>query len=83
MEYLITFPSSHLSILAEQLLLARNLKPRIMPLPPAIKAGCGLCLRIDQCDLTAATTILDHGGATPQEVYRIQKSDKNPIYIKE
>ena len=32
---------------AEQALTETNLRPLVMPLPSQIRAGCGLCLRID------------------------------------
>ena len=41
---LFSFNSTSHAIRAERVLLDENLKVTILPLPPKIKAGCGICL---------------------------------------
>lgn len=53
-EILFTFDSTAHAIAAEQLLLAKGLGVTVMPLPAAIHAGCGICLRLPPQLLPAA-----------------------------
>lgn len=46
MEILFAFKSTNHAIRAEQLLLQVGIGVKVMPLPSAILAGCGICLRI-------------------------------------
>lgn len=46
MELVLTFAKTNYSIQGEQLLLDAGIPVKVMPLPSSIKAGCGLCLRI-------------------------------------
>lgn len=46
MELLYTFSNTHAVISAEQVLLSAGVPIKVMPVPNAITAGCGLCLRI-------------------------------------
>lgn len=45
-EYILSFESTYDAMTAEQALLQASLPVRVMPLPAAIRAGCGICLRI-------------------------------------
>lgn len=51
---LLSFQDSHQAIAAEGLLLAQGLGACIVPLPSAIAAGCGLCLRLPEGSAEAA-----------------------------
>ena len=45
-EFLIVFKNTHEVITAEQELLGAGIAVRVMAVPPAIRAGCGMCLRV-------------------------------------
>ena len=67
MEYIITFKNTNHAIKAEQHLLAGNFRIGILPLPPQIRAGCGICLRINPEQWEAAwqaLTDLNMGGVS-------------------
>ncbi len=59
MEYIIIFESTNLAIKAEQNFLDNNLHAGVFPLPPQIKAGCGITLRIRADEIRSALDILD------------------------
>lgn len=58
MEYVITFKNTNYAIKSEQLILENHIKVSIMPLPSQIRAGCGICLRIDKDSIDSAESIL-------------------------
>lgn len=58
MEYILTFSSTNHSIAAEQTILDAKINVKVMPLPPQIKAGCGLCLRMAGANLPASLDLL-------------------------
>lgn len=45
-EIVFAFAGTNHAIQAENILLSAGLPVRVMPLPSAIKAGCGICLRL-------------------------------------
>lgn len=57
-ELVIAFERTIDAIGAEKRLAEGGLRPLVMPLPPAIRAGCGLCLRVRPRDLEAAMACL-------------------------
>ena len=57
-EYVFTFSSTQHSIAAEQALCGASIPVKVMPLPPQIKAGCGLCLRLSGEVFAQAAEIL-------------------------
>ncbi len=59
LEILFTFSSTNHSIYAEEILLEAGLKVKVMPLPSMIKAGCGICIRVDEIDYINAVEILN------------------------
>lgn len=69
MEAILTFATTHHAIRSEQLLLGAGFHIKVMPLPNSIRAGCGLCLRIDEKHLFAAWELLNAGGIPLQESY--------------
>ena len=58
MEYILTFKNTNFAIKAEQNLLAAKLQVKVLPLPPQISAGCGICLRINPDEVKQAVKIL-------------------------
>lgn len=80
MEYVLTFGNTNHSIKGEQTLLARQIDVAVMPLPPAIRAGCGLCLRIWADDLPAAREALDQAGVPIQDIYARRQTDDGSAY---
>ena len=69
MEYILTFGSTSHSIRAEQTLLAKGLSVTVMPLPSAIRAGCGLCLRVREPHLAAARETLSDAAVPIERIY--------------
>ncbi len=70
MEYVFTFGSTSHSIKAEQTLLAAELSVTVMPLPAAVRAGCGLCLRVAKDDLLTAQRTLKQADVPVEQIYR-------------
>lgn len=68
-DILLTFAGTHHAIAAEQALLGCGVAVRVMPLPGAIAAGCGLCLRVARDSLDAATACLNTAGVQVQNLY--------------
>jgi len=62
MEYIIAFLNTNAAIKAEQCLLEQKLSVGVMPLPSQIRAGCGICLRINQDEISAAVKTLSDNG---------------------
>ncbi len=69
-EALITFDGSAHAVRAEQLLLAAGLRATVMPLPGAIRAGCGIALRLPPAQLPAALATLARAHAARGALYR-------------
>ncbi|MDD2217244.1 MAG: DUF3343 domain-containing protein [Eubacteriales bacterium] len=82
MEYVITFKNTNFAIKAEQILLADRLRVTVMPLPSQIKAGCGICLRINPEQIGSALKILksNHIGET---VIYLKRVDNNRTSFQE
>jgi len=69
MEYIIAFGNTNFAIKAEQCLLERELNVRVMPLPPQIRAGCGICLRLNHGEIGAALEILSESNIDDIALY--------------
>lgn len=82
MDIIITFGSTQNSILAEQLFIEENLKVKVMPLPPKIKAGCGICLRVPEQELEKALQILNKNNIDHNGLYVKHGEGKNSYYTK-
>ncbi len=80
MEYIFTFGSTSHSIKAEQTLLAAKLSVTVMPLPAAIRAGCGLCLRVAKDDMPAAQRALQEADVPIEQVYRRRPDGPGATY---
>lgn len=59
MELIFTFENASQAIHAEQALLAAGVGVRVMPLPPQISAGCGLCVRVAPGERAATVRTLE------------------------
>ncbi|MCL2170863.1 MAG: DUF3343 domain-containing protein [Defluviitaleaceae bacterium] len=62
MEFIIAFETTNCAIFAEDILLAAGLRPKVMPLPPEIRAGCGIALRLSSNEIDSAKDILTKNG---------------------
>lgn len=79
-EVVLTFANTHGAITAEKTLLAAGLAVRVMPLPDAIGAGCGISLRVDFDEMKNAVSVLEKAGAPPEGVYLAQKKEGRTAY---
>jgi len=52
MEYILTFEITSLAIKAEHCLMGKETHVSVIPLPSQIKAGCGICLRINRDEIS-------------------------------
>jgi hypothetical protein len=66
-EFVFSFYSVKGAIVAERRLLDEGLPVRVMPSPPQIGPGCGICLRVKGGDLEKARMIL---GSECQGIFR-------------
>ncbi|MDR1703986.1 MAG: DUF3343 domain-containing protein [Clostridiales bacterium] len=78
--YILTFPGTGSSIKAEALLTAAGVIPGVMPLPGAIRAGCGIALRVLADKLGAARAVLEDGGIETV-VYRKESTVNEYILV--
>jgi hypothetical protein len=56
---LMLLPSTNLVMRAEKILLAYNLKCKLIPVPRDISSECGVCLRIQKSDQESAVALLE------------------------
>lgn len=70
MEIVFSFTTTNQVIQAEQILLAAEMAPRVMSLPSQIKAGCGLCLRLDREEASGARGVLAAKTIVPEGMYQ-------------
>lgn len=78
MEAVFTFHNTHHAIRGEQILLEEGIKVKVMPLPDALGAGCGVCLRVGEDELDAALNLLARADIAPEGVYwKIAEGGKN------
>ena len=69
MEYIIAFNTTNIAIKAEQTLLRQNADVSVMPLPAAIRAGCGICLKIPERIIRRVLQALFEAGIAEFELY--------------
>lgn len=69
MEFLFAFESTAAAIGAEQTLLTQGLRVLVMNLPSAIKAGCGIALRLPSAQLKQGVAALAKAGIGGYTVY--------------
>ena len=80
MEYVLTFGTTSHSIKAEQTLMNDGITVSVMPLPSAIRAGCGLCMRIGPDALPEARASLDRAGVPVESIYARERSGSDITY---
>ena len=80
MELVLTFARTNETIHAEHILLEAGLAVQVMPLPSAIRAGCGVCLRLPQAQLQQASALLGQAGIPVEGVYTRTVADGQSEY---
>lgn len=80
-EIVFSFANTHHAIQAEQCLLDAALPVRVMPLPSAIRAGCGICLRLPLTKQTAALALLQAAHISPQSIHIRSVNNGASTYI--
>ncbi len=79
-EAVFTFHSAHGAIKGEQSLIEGGVPVKVMALPAALGAGCGICLRVDLDDLPAARRFLAEADVVPEKVYRKSFEGGRAVY---
>ena len=69
MEYIITFNTTNMAIKAERTLLEQKIDVSVMPLPSAIRAGCGISLKVENPTIRQALEVFSQAGLTEFELY--------------
>ena len=81
-EVIFVFPGTVQTIQAEYILLKAGLHVQVMPIPPKINAGCGLCLRLSPAESEDAEKLLRENAIAPQEIFcRTIKNGKSEFSI--
>ena len=63
MKYLFLFDDTHHAIMGEKKLLESGLEVFVLPLPPEIQSGCGICLAVKQEeDMKKGIAVLSDAG---------------------
>ena len=81
MEIVFTFANTNYAIKAERALLDGGLTVQVMPLPPVVKAGCGLCLRLAPQDAKAACRLLQAAQVPYENLYERRVVDGKSEYL--
>ena len=82
MEYILTFKNTNFAVKSEQFLLEQKLRVGVLPLPPQIRAGCGICLRIRPDEIRQALEILKEKGIDETGLFSRETDGNNYIYKK-
>ena len=80
MEYIFAFKNTNRAISAEQRLLECGIRVGVLPLPSQVRAGCGICLRVNPDGVRAAFAALADIPADEMDVYIRQKENGFFIY---
>ena len=67
--------------MAEQALLEGKFSVRVMPVPPAIREGCGFCLRLLPDDLEAASAFLSRREIILTEAFIAEQNNYTKISL--
>lgn len=78
-ECIFSFSTTHDAMRAEKLLLEQTIAVRVMPLPQAIRSGCGIALRAEPSDQEMIEIALTSQGIEFQ-VYFVDWSTGKPVY---
>lgn len=81
MELFLTFEGVSSAMQAERVLRAAGLPVGVAPLPPAIRAGCGFCLRLRRGDVGAARRALSAAGIPAGAAYQKAARAEAPEYL--
>gem|GEM_PF-2055782 len=68
-EAIFTFSRTAAAVKGEAALEAGGLAVKVMPRPPALGEGCGLCLRLPAAEAAEGLRLLAAAGLEPQGVY--------------
>ena len=79
-EIVLTFSNTNYSIKGEQALLAADIPVKVMPLPAEIRAGCGLCLRIDEIDFPKVKLTLKEANVPVEGEYLRKTVENKTVY---
>ena len=81
-EFIITFSDAVQAIKAEHILLKTGLNVHVMHLPPSMRVGCGLSLRLPLPEKEQAMSLLQKNEIYPQQIYsRTKKNGKSEYSI--
>jgi hypothetical protein len=69
MEVIFTFRTPGEAVKGEAALDAAGLAVKVMPRPPVLGAGCGLCLRLPEAEVAPGLRLLAALGLTPEGLY--------------
>lgn len=75
MDYILGFGTPHRALKAEQILKEACLSFRLLPVPKALDASCGLVIRVGEGELDAAKSALERNGLSPRNIYRKEGED--------
>lgn len=80
MEYVFTFASTHHAVYAEELLKQLQIPVRVMPLPNALGASCGICLRVDPENFAVSKAHLAEKKVAVEGIYLAQDTAEGRVY---
>lgn len=80
MEIIFTFSGANYAIWAEQALLGENIPVKVMPLPPEIGAGCGLCLRVAPEDAQKAIGVFAGKTIPAERIFKRESENGKSRY---
>jgi hypothetical protein len=75
MDYILGFGSPHKALKAESALKTAEVPFKLLPVPRALDASCGLVILVKDGALEAAKSILEKSGLRPRNVYRKEGDD--------
>lgn len=70
MEYILGFGSPHRALKAEEILKRAGVAFRLLPVPKALDASCGLVISVSEDVLEEARGALESAGLRPRNTYR-------------
>jgi hypothetical protein len=75
MEYILGFGSPHKALKAEEILKKASVPFRLLPVPKALDASCGLVISVRDGEFHDAAGVLEKNGLRPRNVYRKEGED--------
>lgn len=70
MEYILGFGSPHRALKAEETLKRAGVSFRLLPVPKALDASCGLVISVSDASFKEASLVLEKAGLMPRNTYR-------------